>query len=77
MTTDGDSAAFRDVQKAMREHGQIVEALRNTRHLAQSHKKAADNAKFSQNMFPGRTATDRQATKRKISVDLMKRSTAE
>lgn len=77
MTTDGDSAAFRGVQKAMREHGQTVEALRDTRHLAQSQKKAADNAKFSQNMFPGRTATERQATKRKFSVDLMKRCTAE
>ena len=28
-------------------------------------------------MFPGRTAADRQATKRKFSVDFMKRCTAE
>uniref|UniRef100_K1QL72 Mutator-like transposase domain-containing protein n=1 Tax=Magallana gigas TaxID=29159 RepID=K1QL72_MAGGI len=61
MTTDGDSAAFRGVQKAMKEHGQTVEALRDTRHLAQSQKKAVDNAKFSQNMLPERTATERQA----------------
>lgn len=77
MTTDGDSAAFRGVQKAMGEYGRTAEALRDTRHLAQSQRKAADNAKFSQNMFPGRTATERQATKRKFSVDLTRRCTAE
>lgn len=54
MTTDGDSAAFCGVQKAMGEYGRTVEALRDTRHIAQSQKKAADNAKFSQNMLPGR-----------------------
>ena len=47
-----------------------------TLHLAQSQKKAADNAKFSVQMFPSRTAADRQATKRKFSVDFM-RCTAE
>lgn len=77
ITTDGDSAASRGVQKAMGVHGQTVEALRDTRHLAQSQKKAIDNAKFSERMFPGRTATDRQGTKRKFSIDLMKRCSAE
>lgn len=77
MTTDGDSAAFCGLQRTMREHGQTVEALRDTRHLAQSQKKAADNAKFSQNMFPGRTATERQAERRNFSVDIIKRCTAE
>lgn len=77
ITTDGDSAAYRGVQRAMGEHGQTVEALRDTRHLAQSQKKAVDNAKFSDRMFPGRTANDRNSTKRKFSVDFMKRCTAE
>ena len=54
-----------------------MEALRDTRHLAQSQKKATDNAKLSVQMFPGRTAADRQATKRKFSEDFMKRCTAE
>ena len=40
ITTDGDSAAYRGVQKAMKEHGQTVEALRDTRQLAQSQKKS-------------------------------------
>ena len=60
----------------MSEREQTVEALRDTRHLTQSQKKAADNAKFSVQMFPGRTAADRQATKRKFSMDFMKRCTA-
>ena len=60
----------------MAEREQTVEALRGTRHRAQSQKKATDNAKFSVQMFPGRTA-DRQATKRKFSVDFLKRCTAE
>lgn len=33
VATDGDSAAFRDVQKAMREYGQTVEALTDTRQV--------------------------------------------
>ena len=77
ITTDGDSTAFRGAEKAMAEQGHVVEALRDTRHLAQSQKKAADNAKFSAQMFPGRTAADRQSTKRKFSVDFMKRCPAE
>ena len=77
ITTDGDSTAFRGAEKAMAEQGHVVEALRDTRHLAQSQKKAADNAKFSAQMFPGRTAADRQSTKRKFSVDFTKRCTAE
>ena len=55
----------------------VEEAQRDTRYLAQSHKKAADNAKFSAQMFSGRIAADRQSTKRKFSVDFMKRCTAE
>uniref|UniRef100_A0A8W8MKQ1 Uncharacterized protein n=1 Tax=Magallana gigas TaxID=29159 RepID=A0A8W8MKQ1_MAGGI len=65
ITTDGDSAASRGVQKAMGVHGQTVEALRDTRHLAQSQKKAIDNAKFGERIFPGRTSTD------KSSVNIM------
>ena len=76
-TTDGDSAAFRGVERVMAEHGQVVESLRDTRHLAQSQKKAVDNAKFSEQMFPGRTAAQRLAIQRKFSVDFMKRCTAE
>lgn len=76
-TTDGDSAAFRGVERAMAESGQAVESLRDTRHLAQSQKKAVDNAKFSEEMFPGRTAAQKLAVKRKFSVDFMKRCTAE
>ena len=76
-TTDGDSAAFKGVERAMAKSGQVVESLRDTRHLAQSQKKAVDNAKFSEGMFPGRTAAQRQAIKRKFSVDFMKRCTAE
>ena len=53
-----------------------MEAPRDTRHLAQSQKKAADNAKFSVLFYPDRTAADRQATKRKFSGDFMKRCTA-
>ena len=68
ITTDGDSTTFRGGEKAIAEREQTVEALRGTRHLAQSQKKATDNAKFSVHMFPGRTAADRQATKRKFSV---------
>ena len=77
ITTDGDSAAYRGVQKIMRDQGQEVEALRDTRHLAQSQKKAIDAAKFSDTMFPGRTASQRLSVKRKFSVDLMKRCSAE
>lgn len=33
IATDGDSAAFRGVQKAMREYGQTVEALTDTRQV--------------------------------------------
>jgi hypothetical protein len=58
-TSDGDSAAFRGVKGVMAEHGLVVESLRDTRHLAQSQKKAADNAKFSEGMFPERTAAQR------------------
>ena len=76
-TTDGDSAAFHGVERVMAEHGQVVESLRDTRHLAQSQKKAVDNAKFSEEMFPGRTAAQRLAIQRKFSVDFMKRCTAE
>ena len=63
----------------MAEREQTVKALggQYTRHLAQSQKKAADNAKFSVHMFPGTTAADRHATKRKFSLDFMKRCTAE
>ena len=72
ITTDGDSTAFRGAEKAMAEQGHVVEeALGDTRHLAQSQKKAAAQ------MFPGRTAADRQSTKRKFSVDFMKTCTAE
>lgn len=46
MTTDVDNTAFCGLQKAMREFGQTVEALRDL-HLPYSQKKAADNAKFS------------------------------
>uniref|UniRef100_A0A8W8NJK9 Mutator-like transposase domain-containing protein n=1 Tax=Magallana gigas TaxID=29159 RepID=A0A8W8NJK9_MAGGI len=53
ITTDGDSAAYRGVQIAMGEHGQTVEALRDTRHLAHSQKKVVNNAKISDMMFPG------------------------
>ena len=77
ITTDGDSAAYRGFQKVMRDQGQEVEPLRDTRHLAQSQKKAIDAAKFSDTMFPGRTASERLSTKRKFSVDLMKRCSAE
>nr|XP_022288482.1 uncharacterized protein LOC111100689 [Crassostrea virginica] len=77
ITTDGDSTTFHGAERAMAEREQTVEALRDIRHLAQSQKKAADNAKFSIQMFPGRTAADSQATKRKFSVDFMKRCTAE
>lgn len=63
ITTDGDSAAYRGVQKAIGEHEQTVEALRDTRHLAQSQRKAVDNAKFSDKMFSGRTASNRNSTK--------------
>ena len=77
ITTDGESSAFHGAVKAMAEQGHVVEALRDTRHLVQSQKKAADNAKFSAQMFRGRTAADRQSTKRKFSVDFMKRCTAE
>lgn len=61
----------------MGEHGQTVEALRDTRYLAQSQKKAVDDAKLSDKMVPGRTANDRNSTKRKFSVDFLKRCTAE
>ena len=54
-----------------------MEALRDPRHLAQSQKRVVDNAKFSAQMFPSRTAADRQDTKRKFSVDFIKRGTAE
>lgn len=61
----------------MGEHGQTVEALRDTRYLAQSQKKAVDDAKLSDKMVPGRTANDRNSTNRKFSVDFLKRCTAE
>ena len=61
----------------MAEHGQVVESLRDTRHLAQSQKKAVDNAKFSEEMFLGWTAAQRLAIQRKFSVDFMKRCNAE
>uniref|UniRef100_A0A8W8MQI1 Uncharacterized protein n=1 Tax=Magallana gigas TaxID=29159 RepID=A0A8W8MQI1_MAGGI len=48
ITTDGDSAASRGVQKAMGVHGQTVEALCDICHLAQSQKKAIDNTKFTE-----------------------------
>jgi hypothetical protein len=55
----------------------MVESLRDTRHLAQSQKKAADSAKFSESMFPGWTAAQRLAIQIKFSVEFMKRCTAE
>ena len=61
----------------MAELEQTVEALRDTRHLAQAQKKATDNAKLSLQMFPGRTAADKQATKRKLSEEFVKRCAAE
>lgn len=76
ITTDWDSAASRGV-KVMGVHGKNVEALRDTRHLAQSQKRAIDTAKFSERMFPGRTVTYRHGTKRKFSKDLMERYSAE
>lgn len=76
ITTDWDSAASRGV-KVMGVHGKNVEALRDTRHLAQSQKMAIDTAKFSERMFPGRTVTYRHGTKRKFSKDLMERYSAE
>ena len=77
ITTDGDNTAFRGAERAMAEREQKMEALRDTRHLAQFQKKEADNAKFSVQMFPDRTAADKQATKKKFSVDFMKRCTVE
>jgi hypothetical protein len=75
-TTDGDSAAFGGVERVMAEHGQVVESLRDTPHLAQS-QKAVDNATLSEETFPGRTSAQRLAIQRKFSVDFMKRCTAE
>jgi hypothetical protein len=60
----------------MAKHGQVVESLRDARHLAQS-LKAVDNATFSEETFPGRTAAQRLAIQRNFSVDFMKRCTAE
>ena len=81
ITTDRDNTAYPTIiqtnKEGKAEREQTVEAPRDTRHLAQSQKKAADNAKFSVQMFPDRTAANRQATKRKFSVDFMKRCTAE
>jgi hypothetical protein len=74
--TDGDSAAFRGDERVMAEHGQVVESLRDTPHLAQS-QKAVDNATFNEETFPGRTAAERLAIQRKFFVDVMKRCTAE
>ena len=44
ITTDGDITAFRGAERTMAEREQTVEALRVTRNLAQSQKKATDNA---------------------------------
>ena len=63
ITTDGDSTAFRGAEKAMAEQGHVVEALRDTRHLAQSQKKAADNAKFSGTNTPKSEAIHRGYSK--------------
>ena len=51
--------------------------MRDTRSLAQSQKKATDIVMSSGQMFSGRTATDRQVTKRKFSRDFVKRCTIE
>jgi hypothetical protein len=44
-------------EMVMTEHSQVIESLRDTRHFARSQNKAADNAKFSEEMFSGRTAS--------------------
>lgn len=51
--------------------------MRDTRHLTQSQKKATDFVKLSVQMFSGRTAADRQVTKRKFCVHFMKMCTTD
>lgn len=78
MATGGDSAAFRSVQKALKEYGQTVEALTDTRQVGTlSNPRRRQRTVHNLAMFPGRTPSERQDTKRKISVDLIKRFTAE
>ena len=72
ITTDDGSNTLRGAEsRPFPDSGRVVYALSDTCHQAQTQKKATDVMQ----MFPKRTTADIQSTKRKFSVDSIRRYT--
>jgi hypothetical protein len=79
MTTDPDAKGFKGALEMYNERnsGTETQTLLDTRHLSENHRKFVKNAKFVENMMPGRTVSDRKKIQLRFSNDIAMRCQAE